>query len=113
IGKLGWQQSISVDGFTIDQPIVECVGKQCLCYSDSTAAEMIQQGVESRYAPYVAQNCAAASMPDAASAFPSNFTIPDSQDGRNFMYALKEAVIQRVNAGVQKSTPFDASKTAP
>ncbi len=113
IGRLGTQDRVSVDGFTIDEPIVECVGKQCICYSDSTASEMIQQGIEPRYAPYVAQNCAAASMPDVASAFPATFTIPDTQDGRNFMYALKEAVIQRVNSGVQQSTPFDATKEAP
>jgi len=113
LGKVGMQGPVEVDGFTIEEPIIECYDRQCLCYGDSTAEELGRIGVGGEYAAMVAQNCPALTMPEVASALPEPFSVPNTPAGRDFMYQFKEAIIERINSGVQISEPFDPSKEAP
>jgi len=113
LGKVGMQGPVKVDDFTIVQPIIECYDRQCLCYGDSTVEELAQKGVGGEYAAMVAANCPALTMPQVASALPEPFSVENTPAGRMFMYEFKEAVIERINSGVQQSQPFDPAKVAP
>jgi hypothetical protein len=110
---VGVQGAVNANGFDIEEPIIECYDRQCLCYGDSTAEELGQVMGGSAYAGQVAQNCASLTMSQVASALPAPFSVPNTPDGRSFMYDFKELIIQRINAGVQRSEPFDPSKEAP
>ena len=113
LGKVGMQGPVEVDGFTMEEPIIECYDRQCLCYGDSTVEELAQKGIGGEYVVSVAANCPALTMSQVASALPEPFSVTNDVAGRMFMYEFKEAIIERINSGVQKSEPFDPAKVAP